>query len=505
MTTGDQLWVDRDSRAELGLGSAVIDVNSNTGVSFLNLDDHTVQLQLSSGAINIRVRRLDRDDAFEVDTPNQAFSILASGRYRVEASEDGTYSIVSVRDGEGESTGNGQTYTLEAGQRATFQGTDSLSARIEDVRDPDDFDNWCYGRDRRYENSMSARYLSNEVVGYEDLDGNGDWRPAMGYGDVWFPHVNAGWAPYREGHWAWIDPWGWTWVDDAPWGYAPFHYGRWVSVDGRWGWVPGPREVRPVYAPALVVFIGGGPGAFGGNVGWFPLGPREVYVPSYPVSRAYVTNINISSTTVTTTVITNVYNTTIVRHNTTITNVTYVNRDVAGAVTAVPQQAFVSAQPVARAAVAVNARELASMPVSARAAVAPTSNSVLGVHANTARPRRGAPGRRRKAVRRCQGRAPAAARAVCIPTAGARSTSWSANRKAADATIAPGQFSGGTAPREAGASGKARNSYHGPPRQPTYAKSACQRARESPGQPTGGEPAFRARSSGAGSSTTQYG
>ena len=384
MTTGDQLWVDRDSRAELGLGLAVIDVNSNTGVSFLNLDDHTVQLQLSSGAINIRVRRLDRDDAFEVDTPNQAFSILASGRYRVEASEDGTYSIVSVRDGEGESTGNGQTYTLEAGQRATFQGTDSLSARIEDVRDPDDFDNWCYGRDRRYENSMSARYLSNEVVGYEDLDGNGDWRPAMGYGDVWFPHVNAGWAPYREGHWAWIDPWGWTWVDDAPWGYAPFHYGRWVSVDGRWGWVPGPREVRPVYAPALVVFIGGGPGAFGGNVGWFPLGPREVYVPSYPVSRAYVTNINISSTTVTTTVITNVYNTTIVRHNTTITNVTYVNRDVAGAVTAVPQQAFVSAQPVARAAVAVNARELASMPVSARAAVAPTSNSVLGVHANTA-------------------------------------------------------------------------------------------------------------------------
>ncbi len=384
MTTGDQLWVDRDSRAELGLGSAVIDVNSNTGVSFLNLDDHTVQLQLSSGAINIRVRRLDRDDAFEVDTPNQAFSIFASGRYRVEASEDGTYSIVSVRDGEGESTGNGQTYTLEAGQRATFQGTDSLSARIEDIRDPDDFDNWCYGRDRRYESSMSARYLSNEVVGYEDLDGNGDWRPAMGYGDVWFPRVNAGWAPYREGHWAWIDPWGWTWVDDASWGYAPFHYGRWVSVDGRWGWVPGPKEVRAVYAPALVVFIGGGPGAFGGNVGWFPLGPREVYVPSYPVSRAYVTNINISSTTVNTTVITNVYNTTIVRNNTTITNVTYVNRNVAGAVTAVPQQAFVSAQPVARAAVAVNAREFASMPVSTRAAVAPTSNSVLGAHANTA-------------------------------------------------------------------------------------------------------------------------
>jgi hypothetical protein len=51
--------------------------------------------------------------------------------------------------------------------------------------------------------------------------------------------------------------------------------------------------------PALVVFIGGGLGGFGGNVGWFPLGPREVYVPSYHVSEAYVTRVNISNTTVT--------------------------------------------------------------------------------------------------------------------------------------------------------------------------------------------------------------
>ena len=112
------------------------------------------------------------------------------------------------------------------------------------------------------------------------LDDNGDWRPESSYGNVWFPHVSAGWAPYRDGHWAWVDPWGWTWVDDEPWGYAPFHYGRWMSVEGRWGWVPGPMEVAPVYAPALVVFVGGG-GGFGGNMGWFPLGPREVYVPSY--------------------------------------------------------------------------------------------------------------------------------------------------------------------------------------------------------------------------------
>src|ERR1700687_3808551 len=372
LTTGDRLWADQGSRAELNLGSAVIDLNSNTGISFLNLDDRTVQVQVSSGSINVRVRHLGRDDVFEIDTANQAFSVYQPGRYRVEASEDGSYTVVSIREGEGESTGNGQTYTLHASQRATFEGTDRLNAQVEDLGGPDDFDNWSDGRDRRYENSRSARYVSHDVVGYEDLDDNGDWRPESSYGTVWFPHVSAGWAPYREGHWAWIDPWGWTWVDDEPWGYAPFHYGRWLSVRGRWGWVPGPVEVRPVYAPALVVFVGGG-GGFAGNMGWVPLGPREVYVPSYSASRGYVNRVNISNTTVNTTTITNVYNTTIINKTTNITNVTYLNKNVSGAVTAVPQQAFRSGQPVARSAVRVNAREVGSGPVHARAAVAPTS------------------------------------------------------------------------------------------------------------------------------------
>jgi hypothetical protein len=383
MTTGDQIWADRDSRAELELGSAKIDLSSNTGVSILNLDDRTVQIQLSSGSINVRVRRMDRDDIFEIDTPNQAFSVYQPGRYRVEASEDGTYTVVSIREGEGESTGNGETYTVSAGQRATFEGTDRLNAQVEDLGNPDDFDNWSYARDRRYDDARSSRYVSRDVVGYEDLDDSGDWRPAPGYGDVWFPRVAADWAPYREGHWAWVDPWGWTWVDDEPWGYAPFHYGRWLSVEGRWGWVPGPMTVAPVYAPALVVFVGGG-GGFGGNVGWFPLGPREVYVPSYQVSRAYVDRVNVSNTTVNTTVITNIYNTTIINKSTTINNVTYANRSVSGAVTAVPQQAFTSAQPVAKAAVRVNAQQMASVPMNSRAAFAPTQNSVLGAHASTA-------------------------------------------------------------------------------------------------------------------------
>jgi hypothetical protein len=384
MTTGDKLWADKDSRAELQLGSAVIRLSENTGVSFLNLDDHTVQLQLSSGAINVRARRLDQNDDIEVDTPNLAFTVSQPGSYHLTASDDGTYTVVGLRDGGGQATGNGQTYTLHAGQQGTFSGTDSLNADVEDLGGPDPFDNWAYGRDHRFDESPSARYLSQDVVGYEDLDQNGDWRDDPNYGHVWYPHIEAGWAPYHTGHWDWIAPWGYTWVDDSPWGYAPFHYGRWVTVGGRWGWIAGPVNVQAVYAPALVVFIGGGPGGFGGNVGWFPLGPREVYVPPYQVSRGYMNQVNISNTTVNVTTVTNVYNTTIINKSTTITNVTYANRNVQGAVMVVPQRAFAGAQSVARVSVAVNAQQIASASIGTRAAVAPTRESVLGAKASSA-------------------------------------------------------------------------------------------------------------------------
>src|SRR5262249_30022042 len=179
----------------------------------------------------------------------------------------------------------------------------------------------------------------------------------------------------------------WTWVDDAPWGFAPFHYGRWVVVGGVWGWVPAPRPVvgvayvRPVYAPALVAWVGGphfgvAVGVGAAPVGWFPLGPREVTVPSYRASRTYVTNVNVSNPTVNTTVVNNYYTNVVVNKNVNVTNVTYVNRT---AVTATSGTAFTSAQPVHNNLVRVDAREVASAPVVATTpSVAPQQRSVLG-------------------------------------------------------------------------------------------------------------------------------
>jgi len=76
----------------------------------------------------------------------------------------------------------------------------------------------------REEHAVARRYVSDDVIGYEDLDDYGGWRQVPEYGTVWFPHVTVvGWAPYRYGHWAMDFAVGWTWVDDAPWGFAPFH------------------------------------------------------------------------------------------------------------------------------------------------------------------------------------------------------------------------------------------------------------------------------------------
>ena len=216
----------------------------------------------------------------------------------------------------------------------------------------------------REDRSSSARYVSPDVVGYEDLDEYGGWRPVPEYGTVWFPHTTVvGWAPYRYGHWVYIAPWGYTWVEDEPWGYAPFHYGRWVTVGGVWGWVPAPPQVvgvvyvRPVYAPALVAWVGGPHFgvAVGSNVGWFPLGPREVYVPSYPVSRRYCETINVTNTRVERIVVNNYYTTVVVNKQVNVTNVTYVNQR---SVTATSGTTFVSGQNVSRNVVRVDQREI---------------------------------------------------------------------------------------------------------------------------------------------------
>jgi hypothetical protein len=380
MVTGDNLWADENSRAEVHIGSAALRLGAQTGITFLDITDNATQIRLAQGSLLVRVRHVDDDDSYEIDTPNLAFNVLQPGEYRVDVSADGNQTITTTFHGRGRVTGGGFSYNVVAGQAATFTGSDHLDYDIGQVPDQDDFDQWAFQRDEREDQSDSANYVSREMTGYEDLDANGDWSYVAGYGECWRPRaVVVGWAPYRFGHWVWVGPWGWTWVEDEPWGFAPFHYGRWASVNGGWFWVPGPVVVRPVWAPAMVAFVGGGPGfrfSAGVGVGWFPLGPGEVFVPGYRVSRTYVNNVNITNTSVNITRVTNVYNTVVINKAT--VNEVYVNQRVNGGVTVVSHDAFVNARPVAQNIMRVEPRELAAAPVSHMVSVEPVRQSVIG-------------------------------------------------------------------------------------------------------------------------------
>jgi uncharacterized protein DUF6600/FecR-like protein len=383
LTAGDRLWTDQEARAELHIGSTSLHLGNNTSFAFINLDDNTTQIQLSQGSMNFRVRKVDSRHNFEVDTPSLAFTVHRPGRYRIDVDPNGGSTAISVREGEGDAIWENNTYPVSAGQWVRFTGTNTVNFDTAQPPPPDEFDNWSAERDRRNDGAVSARYVSRELTGYEDLDAHGTWRTVPDYGSVWVPtDIPEGWAPYRYGHWAWIAPWGWTWVDDAPWGFAPFHYGRWAYTGGLWAWVPAPIAVQPVYAPALVAFVGGPEFGIslsfgGGGVGWFPLGPGELYRPAFDASRTYITNVNTTNTTVNNTTITNIY-------NQNITNVHYVNQQAPGAVTAVPTAAFTQGQPIGHAAVHVPPQALRAAQVTAAPAAVPTRASVLGPAAPSA-------------------------------------------------------------------------------------------------------------------------
>ncbi len=469
VSSGAIFDTERGSRAEIWVGSTAFRLAGETRLEFSVIDDRLITLQLATGTLSIVVR--DREQAADLDLrlPDGRVQFVDAGRYRIDVGPERS-SIVAdagqavVHAGNGSLTvGPGRTADLDAGGRLALYGE---SAR-------DAFDDWVAERDSATRVRAASRYVSPQMTGYQDLDGYGDWDTVSDYGTVWYPRaVPTGWAPYRYGRWAWVAPWGWTWVDAAPWGFAPFHYGRWIEVRGRWGWVPGRYVPRPVYAPALVAWIGNAGWSIGLSagrapaVGWFPLAPREVYVPSYRASTTYVRQINVTQ----------------------ITNVTVINQAVAGrgerrfanrasprAVTVVPVGTVREGRAVAAAALPVrDQRELRQAPLSARV---PTGNWLAPDTAATRpqgergeRRERGAPSFVQPGGERAPRDAP---RLPQRPAAGA------------PAVVAPGTPAVGPNAPDGGGRGNRGRETPAEPRP----RNAAEAPR--PGAPVGGAPAIR--------------
>ena len=346
LTGGDRLATDPGARAELRIGSTALRLDGGSELEVMQLDDAVVRVMLHGGRVAVRLRSADAAGEFELFTAGGRFTADRPGQYRVERYND--TDVVAVRSGQAlfQTADNGAA--VPAGQRAEIWRDPATRVAFGPV-DGDAFSDWVAVRERADDRAAASRFVSPEMTGAEDLDAYGRWQNEPDYGALWLPHgVAADWAPYRYGHWAWVAPWGWTWVDDAPWGFAPFHYGRWVNVRGAWGWSPGAYVARPVYAPALVAWVGGPQAGFsvslGGApaVGWFPLGPREVYVPGYRVSPGYVRNVNFAH-------VPNLRDAGAIvdRPDWFVQQHRYMNRDVPNALTIVPAAIVARRQPVA--------------------------------------------------------------------------------------------------------------------------------------------------------------
>lgn len=347
LTTGDRLATDAGARAEVRVGSTTLRLDGGSELEVLRLDDERIDLKLHNGSLAARLRSREAVPEFAVETGEGRFSVQRTGRYRIDRADETSH--ITVSSGQALYEGPGSALTVNSGQRAEFW-LDRASAAQYSITEPqrDAFANWTAERDRADDRSASARYVSPEMTGVEDLDRHGRWEETAEYGAVWYPRVVAsGWAPYSAGRWAWVQPWGWTWVDDAPWGFAPFHYGRWVYLRNSWCWAPGNYVRRPVYAPALVAWIGGPRLSLslniggGPSVGWLPLAPREVYVPHYRVTPRYVREVNVTH-------VTNITNiTTIVNNPQAAVQRDFSNRKFPHAVTVVPSSVLSGRQAVA--------------------------------------------------------------------------------------------------------------------------------------------------------------
>jgi len=386
VTTGDRVATGKTGRAELDLGSAAMRFNDDADVTVTNLGDHFTQLGVDQGALDASLYQYDPADSVEIDTPNGALMPTSAGTYYVSIDPNDDATLVNVVSGALNLTGPGISQVLNGGQLVRLVGTNPIQvvAVTEPVAAFAPLDRWRAERDARWQpGSPTARYVNASTPGWEDLDDNGSWVADQTSTQVWCPtHTTREFVPYRAGHWSWVEPWGWTWVDDAPWGYTTSHYGRWERVttascqsSNNWAWVPGPANVAPVYAPALVAFVDGATLSLATSAAppaaeaWFPLGPSEPFYPTYRYSNDYLHAINAADLRE-------------VRDVNALLRDRQANRGQwayrTAALTAVPAAVFVTGQPVLRHELRLRPQQIASARIAPRPALLPGHELIIG-------------------------------------------------------------------------------------------------------------------------------
>jgi hypothetical protein len=283
LAPGDLLYTGQGGTVEIQFGPrAFVRAGNGTQIGLDNQEPDYLQFRVTAGHAGLDLRELPVGHTVEIDTPNAAFTVERPGYYHVDLSQDAA-TFRTHRGGTATMTPAGGTATpVAANEQIVVTGTEAPSVETGPAPALTDWDKWNYQRTAYLIHPSVTQNVSPAVYGGEELAQHGTWRTVESYGPVWVPTtVTAGWVPYSTGRWIWDPRFGWTWLDDEPWGWAPYHYGRWVFVGSYWAWAPGPVVVRPVYSPALVVFLGGPVSVTVGvrPLNWAPLGWGEPVIP----------------------------------------------------------------------------------------------------------------------------------------------------------------------------------------------------------------------------------
>ncbi|MGI4747817.1 MAG: DUF6600 domain-containing protein, partial [Janthinobacterium lividum] len=369
LTSGDAVWTQPDSGASIQIADNLVALSGSTELDLATLDNHQFIATEPQGELFLDLRDVPSGDSYTITTPRGAVQLAGAGQYGIMAGDSETPTSISVISGSAHVVSGTFSLDIATGQTALITGSDTLQGSVGPLVRDAFLDAHVRRPVQRPVGPQSVRYMT----GGESLGDYGSWQASPDYGQVWYPHVQSSWAPYREGSWAYVAPWGWTWVDNEPWGFAPFHYGRWSQFNGRWGWVPSERQdpdtvyEQPTYAPALVDFVVAGAvagavggllaGGFGGHgddgrsggrdrgdIGWIPLGPHEQYRPQFNASQNYTSRVNYGRNDHNTS-INNGSNNRTINNNTVINN--YANRS---ALTVIPASAMARSEPVGRIA-----------------------------------------------------------------------------------------------------------------------------------------------------------
>lgn len=279
LVPGDRLETEEAGRLEAGLADTSVlrargplQLDIHALAAFDPDESPTTHLMLHRGDLSLEIAGIEErsEPACQVDTPAGTAYLVTEGLYRIRVDADGRV-IVWVREGVAEVEGSGSTVLARGGQSTQLvkgRPPTDPSMRVSEL---DEFERWVEARRAALaEDEVGEEIVEDlpvEVQPYAgELSRYGRWETLPTYGTVWAPYgTGAGWLPYYNGYWVGSSI-GHVWVSHEPWGWAPYHYGRWCWVAGSgWVWLPG-----GLFAGAWVEWWAGP-----SYVAWVPLGYRD--------------------------------------------------------------------------------------------------------------------------------------------------------------------------------------------------------------------------------------